>query len=459
MTAPSAPTGLEPIAPGPSRLTLVTISAASLLFLLDATVVNVALPQIRGLGFDDAGLQWVVAAYSVAFGGLLLLGGRLGDVIGLRRCFVGGLAVFTAASLLAGLAPGPGWLVLWRAVQGAGAAAAAPAALSLITATYAAGPERNRAMGTYTMIAGVGGPLGLVVGGLIATSLSWRWVMFANLPVGLAVLALAPRALRETSRRRVPLDVAGALTGTVAVTLLVLVFVRAAGSGWTAGGLLLGLAALVVLAGFVLIERRSPSPLVPLGFLRDRTRSGTLVVLVLMSTAMFGVYFFLTLYLQQVRGFSPLRTALVYVPLSLVLMAGARVGSRLVQRTGPRPLVAAGFVAAASGLAWLSGIDGAGVGWGLLAPALLTYAGFGLTSVPLTLQAMDRVDPAETGLASGLFNTARQVGGAMGLSVLGVVALGDSLRDGIGTGFVVAAAITAAALAVAVAVLRPPASS
>lgn len=436
-------------------LALLTISAAQLLFLLDATVVNIALPTIRdALGFDDAGLQWVVAAYSVAFGGLLLLGGRTGDLLGLRRTFMAGLLLFMLASLGGGLAPDRGWLVVCRALQGIGAAAASPAALSLIAATFAEGEARNRALGVYTAVAGVGGPLGLVAGGLVTTYLSWRWVLLVNVPICLVVLVLAPRALPESAPQRGRVDALGAVTGTLGVTALVYGFVRAAGVPGSAGRwgdpavLALFAVAVLLLAIFCLVEHRADDPLVPLRFLADRGRSGTLVALALISTAMFGVYFFMTLYLQQVWGYSALQTALVYVPLSLILMAGARISSTVVGRTGPRPLVLAGLAAAAIGLFWLSRIGhGGGLWTGLLLPTTVTYAGFGITSVPLTLTALHRVAPGESGLASGLFNTARQVGGALGLSVLGTVALAGSagLGAGVGLGFTVAAVVTVAA--------------
>ncbi len=449
------------------RLALWTISAAQLLFLLDATIVNIALPKIQsGLGFSDTGLTWVVTGYSVAFGGLLLLGGRAGDLLGLRRTFMAGLTLFTLASLLAGLAPAPWWLLASRVLQGIGAAVASPAALSLIATTFAEGEVRNRALGVYTVIAGIGGPLGLVVGGLIATSLSWRWVMFVNVPVGLAVLYLAPRALREPPPHRGRFDVAGAVTGTLGVGALVYGLIRSATdsrgvSHWSDAIVLLTIGlALVLIAGFVVIEARSPEPLVPLRFLANRQRTGTLVVLMLESTAMFGVYFFMTLYLQRVWHYSPLRTALIYVPLSLILMGSARLGSRIVGRTGPRVLIVGGLVLAVAGLAWLSRIDSSGgLLTGLLGPTIVTYAGFGITTVPLTLIAMAKVAPGDSGLASGMFNTSRQVGGAIGLAVLGTVAFSAAgqgtasaaLATGTGRGFVVAAAVTALALATAVA--------
>jgi len=445
------------------RLALWVISVAQLVFLLDATVVNVALPAIqRALGFSDAGLAWVVTAYSVAFGGLLLLGGRAGDILGLRRVFVAGLVLFSVASLLGGLAQ-DGWqLLVCRALQGVGAAGASPAALSLIAATFPEGPPRARALGAYTAIASIGSPLGLVAGGAITTWLSWRWVLLVNVPIGIALVLLAPRALPEPATRSGRFDLTGAVTGTLGVTLLVYGVLRAATdssgvSHWTDPAVVGTLvSSMVLLAGFVAVERRAAQPLVPLRIFADRQRSGTYLVLVLSSTAMFGVYFFMTLFLQRVWGYSAATTALVYIPMSLVLMGAARGSAKLVGPLGARNLTLVGLVLAAAGLAWLAAIDATdGYLLGLFLPTLLVYAGFGLTQVPLTLTALAGVAPGETGLASGVFSAARQVGGAVGLAALGTVAwagatglpagAGGALATGAGRGFLGAAVITAVA--------------
>jgi EmrB/QacA subfamily drug resistance transporter len=458
---------------GRHRLALWTLSTVQLLFLLDATIVNVALPHIQAsLGFSGSGLEWVVTSYSIAFGGLLLLGGRAGDLLGLRRTFVLGLSVFTTASLLAGLAPGPGWLLAFRALQGLGAAAASPAALSLIAATFPEGPVRTRALGVYTVIGSIGGPLGLVVGGVVVTYLSWRWVMLINVPICVGVLALTPRAVRETPARRGRFDLPGAFTGTAGVALLVYSFICAATDAhgvphWRDPAVLAAFTgAVVLLATFVLVEWRTARPLVPLRYFADKRRTGTLVTLMLVSTAMFGVYFFMTLYLQRVWHYSALRAAFVYVPMSLYLMAGARISSKIVGRTGPRRLVLLGLSLAAVGLAWLSRIDHDGTYvTGLMLPTLVTYGGFGLVTVPLTMGAIARVDPSESGLAAGLYSTARQIGGATGLAVLGTVAWSGAagavsveraLAVGAGRGFLVAAGVTALALIVAAASVRTP---
>jgi EmrB/QacA subfamily drug resistance transporter len=467
----------------PGRVALITLSVAQLIFLLDATVVNVALPSIQeSMRLSGPALEWVVTGYSLPFGGLLLLGGRAGDILGRRRVFTGGMVVFTTASLLGGLAVTSWWLVACRAAQGAGAAAAYPATLALITSTFPEGPARHRALGTFTAIAGAGGAIGLLAGGLITTYLSWRWVLFVNVPIGAFIVVAAPRVLAETSRRPGRFDLAGALTVTAGLTLAVYGLIsgatdEAGRSHWAAPAVLVSLsAAVLLLAAFVLTERRSQNPLVPLRIFADRSRSGSYVISVLLNTAMFGIYFFMTLFLQRVWGYSPLRTAVVYIPLSALLFATSWAGAKIVGRIGVRTLMLAGLAIAAAGMAWMARIGSAsGYATGLLLPATLTYFGIGLTAVPLTLTAVSRVAAAESGLASGLFSSARQLGGATGLAVLGTVTwstvanatrtagqragppvpglpfTAPALVAGIERGFAVAAGITVLALAAAAA--------
>jgi EmrB/QacA subfamily drug resistance transporter len=472
-SVPAAPTG---------RVALITLSVAQLMFLLDATIVNVALPSIQeSMRLSGPALEWVVTGYSLPFGGLLLLGGRAGDILGRRRVFLGGLVLFTAASLLGGLAVTSWWLLACRAAQGVGAAAAYPATLALITATFPDGPARHRALGTFNAIAGAGGSIGLLAGGVITTYLSWRWVMFVNVPIGLFIIAAAPRVLPETGRRAGRFDLAGALTVTTGLTLAVYGLITGATdetgrSHWADPGVLASLgAAVVLLIAFVAVERRSQRPLVPLGIFADRSRSGTYIVSVLLNTAMFGIYFFLTLFLQRVWGYSPLRTAVVYIPMSILLVGTSWAGARIVGRIGVRALILIGLAIAVAGMAWMARIgDSSGFATGLLVPAILTYGGIGLTTVPLTLAAVARVAAADSGLASGLFSSARQMGGATGLAVLGTVTwttVADTARaarhpggalvpglpftthaliTGIERGFAVAAGITALAWLAAV---------
>ncbi|MCF6522654.1 MFS transporter [Streptomyces sp. JJ36] len=431
MTA-SPQAAVEDSPPGDGRrrhtVALAVLSAAQLVFLLDATIVNVALPSIQqALELSGADLEWIVASYSIAFGGLLMLGGRLGDLLGRRRVFAAGLALFTVASLLGGLADTAWLLIACRTAQGIGAAAASPAALALIAVTFPEGPQRDRAVGWYTAVATAGGGVGLLAGGVITGYLSWRWVMFVNVPIGALILAAAPRVLRETPARRGAFDATGALTGTLAALLLVYGLIEGSAeggqAGWTTAPVLAALAAAAVLGTvFVLTERRSAAPLVPLRLFADRTRFGTYAVLALISTAMFGIFFFLTLFLQRVWEYEPLDTALVYLPLTCLLVAGAKAGPRLVALLGARLLVCGGLLVAAAGMLWLSRIGASG-GWatGMLVPTVLVYSGLGVTGVPLTLAALAQVADEDSGAASGLFSMARQIGGATGLAVLGTV--------------------------------------
>ncbi|UUU36492.1 MFS transporter [Streptomyces sp. CA-210063] len=443
---------------------LAVISAAQLMFLLDATIVNVALPDIQeSLRLDGSDLEWVVASYSIAFGGLLMLGGRAGDILGRRRLFMTGVAVFTAASLFGGFATEAWLLTVCRTAQGVGAAAASPAALSLIAVTFPEGPRRNRAVGWYTAVATAGGGVGLLAGGLITVYLSWRWVMFVNVPLGVAILAVGAGVLRETPRTRGAFDVLGAVTGTLAALLLCYGLIDGASGGgnWSSALVLAALgAAALLLPAFVVIERRSAQPLVPLWLFTDRTRFGTYTVTALIGTAMFGIFFFLTLFLQQVWDYSPLRTALVYLPLTCLLVIGAKAGSPLLALFGTRALVCGGLLTATAGILWLARIgESGGYTTGMLVPTVLTYAGLGVTGVPLTLAALSKVADEDSGAASGLLSMARQIGGATGLAVLGAVAwssgdavsgeAGAGLSTGVARGFAVAAGLTLLALCVA----------
>jgi EmrB/QacA subfamily drug resistance transporter len=451
------------------RLALLTISLAQLMFLLDSTIVNVSLPTIQSsMRFSGSALEWMVSGYSLAFGGLLLLGGRSGDLLGRRRMLTYGVALFTGASLLGGCAQTAWWLVACRMLQGVGAAGAYPAALALVASTFAEGRARNRALGVFTSVGQAGNAGGLLVGGLITTYLSWRWVLFVNVPIGLFVLWVAPRVLDETPRKGGRFDLAGALTGTLGLGLVVYSLINSATgqdgrAHWHDTGVLVGLgAAIALVVAFVLVERSGRNPLVPLRIFADRTRSGSCVVQMMQNIAMFGLFFFMTLFLQRVWGYSPLRTALVYLPLTTSLVLMSQLSSRLVTRVGARNLVLCGLVIAAVGTAWLSRLGtGGGYASGMLVPSLLTYLGFGMTTVPLTAAALAKVPPGDTGLASGLFGTSRQIGGALGLAAIGTVVWGTvaarshgadvgaaarrALAAGVDRGFVVAAVIVALA--------------
>jgi EmrB/QacA subfamily drug resistance transporter len=421
-------------------LALVVIASAQLMVVLDATIVNVALPHVqRALGFSGNGLEWVVNAYAVTFGGLLLLGGRAGDILGRRRMFISGLLLFSAASLLGGFATSQWWLLTARAVQGAGGAVIAPTALSLIATNFPEGQPRNRAMGVYSAMAGGGGAVGLLLGGVLTTYASWRWVFFVNVPIGLVVAAAAPRVLAESPRRPGRIDVAGAITGTAGVALLVYGLSKAATgqdgvSHWGDAVVVASLAASVVLLVlFVLIERRSTHPLLPMRLLADRNRSGAYLIMLCIGTAMFGMFFFLTLFTQSVLGYSAVRSGVAYLPFTVGIVAAATLASQLVARIGPRPLILTGAAMAAGGMFWFSRLtEHAGYPGELLGPMLLTSFGLGLLFVPLSLVALHNVQEQDSGVAASLLNTGQQVGGAIGLAALGTIAwttVANTLRN------------------------------
>jgi EmrB/QacA subfamily drug resistance transporter len=411
-------------------LALVVIATAQLMVVLDATIVNVALPQIqRALGFSGSGLEWVVNAYTLAFGGLLLLGGRAGDLLGRRKMFIAGLLLFSAASLAGGFATSQGWLLAARTVQGAGAAVTAATALALIATTFPEGPPRNRAMGVYAAMSVAGGAVGLIAGGLLTTYASWRWVLFVNVPIGLAAALAAPRVLGESPRQHGRFDLPGAITATGGITALVYGLSNAATtsdgvSHWTDAKVVASLAASIgLLAAFTVIEARSQNPLLPLRLLRDRDRTGANLIMVCVGATLFGLFFFLTVFLQSAWGYSALKTGVAYLPLVAAIMVSSGAAARLVGRIGARPLLLAGSPAVAGGMYWLSRLsEHSSYAGGVLGPMLVIAAGLGLLFVPTTLVAMSRVADKETGIAASLRNTGQQAGGAIGLAVLGTVA-------------------------------------
>jgi len=439
-------------AAGPVRrhlgLALVVIATAQLMVVLDASIVNVALPDIqKALGFSGTGLEWVVNAYTLTFGGLLLLGGRAGDILGRRRVFIAGIILFTVASLLGGLATTQAWLLTARAVQGVGAAIIAPTALSLVTTTFPEGPPRNRAMGVYAAMSISGLAIGLISGGLLTTYLSWRWVLFVNVPIGVLAVLAAPRVLTESQRRPGRFDLPGAITSTLGVAALVYGLTSAATSPngvshWGDTKVIVSLtASVVLLATFVIIEMRSPHALLPLRIFRDRNRSGANLIMLCVGTAMFGMFFFLTVFVQTVWGYSALKTGLAYLPMVAVIMAMAGLSAQLVGRIGAFPLLVAGSAIGAGGIFWLSQInEHSTYASGLLGPMLVTAAGLGMLFMPLTLVALAKVEDKDAGLAASLPNVGQQVGGSIGLALLGTVAwtvVADTARNS-------AAAITAA---------------
>ncbi|HEX6932399.1 MAG TPA: MFS transporter, partial [Streptosporangiaceae bacterium] len=374
----------------------------------------------RGLHFSAPSLAWVLNAYSLTFGGLLLLGGRAGDILGRRRMFMTGIAVFTAASLAGGLATSAAWLLTARAIQGVGGAIASPAVLATIVSGFPEGRERTRALGIFTAVMMGGASLGLVLGGMITEWASWRWVLFVNVPIGVAVLLAAPRILPESARQPGRFDFVGALTSTAGMSALVYAFLRAASDGWTDRLTLTAFAAAAaLLAAFVVNEARSPQPITPLRLFADRSRSGSYVSRLLLVAGMFGMFFFLTQYVQEVLRFSPLRAGVAFIPLTGALFAVSRLAPRLIGRFGPKAPMVAGLLPVVGGMTWLSQITpGTGYVQGILGPMLLLGVGMGLTFVPLTMASLAGVRPEDSGAASSMVNVTQQVGGALGLAIL-----------------------------------------
>jgi EmrB/QacA subfamily drug resistance transporter len=445
--APGGTAVIDDAGGGPARpasrhlgLALLVIATAQLMVVLDATIVNVALPDIqKALGFSGAGLEWVVNAYALTFGGLLLLGGRAGDILGRRRVFIAGIVLFSVASLLGGFATSEAWLLAARAVQGVGGAIVAPTALALVTTTFPEGPPRNRAMGVYAAMSIGGAAVGLLAGGLLTTYLSWRWVLFVNVPIGVVVALLAPRAIAAAPRRettaggqrakRGGFDIPGAITSTLGLAALVYGLSSAATSAngvshWGDTKVIVSLvAAVVLLAAFIVIESRSPHALMPLRIFRNRNRSGAYLIMLCVGTAMFGMFFFLTIFVQTVWGYSALKTGFAYLPMVATIMVMAGVSAQLVPRIGARPLLLAGSAIGTGGMFWLSRInEHSTYAGGLLGPLVVTAAGLGMLFMPLTLIALSKVSDRDSGLASSLLNTGQQVGGSIGLAVLGTVA-------------------------------------
>jgi EmrB/QacA subfamily drug resistance transporter len=449
---------------------------------LDISVIIAALPKIhRALHFSPTGLSWVQNAYTLTFGGLLLLGARAGDLLGRRRMLVSGIALFTAASLAGGLAPSAEWLLAARAVQGIGAAIAAPSTLALLTTTFREGHARTRAIAYYSAVAGGGGSVGLVLGGVLTDWLSWRWGLFINVPVGLAVILLAPRYLPETERRPGRFDLMGAVTSTLGMTALVYAFVRAASDGWSDGGTLASFAAAaVLLAAFGLTETRAEQPITPLHLFADRQRSGAYAARVLVTGGIFSTFFFLTQFLQGVGGYSALQAGLAFLPMTAVMFAMGRAVPMLTPRFGSTRLLIGGLSLAVVGIAWLSRVaDGMHYFPGIAVPLALLGIGIGMAFTPLTAAGIAGVAPADAGAASGLLNVSQQLGGSLGLGILitvfasatrsaadhplaGASAHAEAsheLAHAVGSSLTGSAVLLSLALAVAVVVMRRPAAA
>ena len=401
------------------------------MIVLDATIVNIALPQMqRELDFSATGLSWVLNAYTLTFGGLLLLGARTGDILGRRRMFIIGILVFGLASLLGGMAQSSEWLLAARALQGVGGAIASPTALALITTNFEEGPPRNRAFGVFAAVSSAGAAVGLMLGGILTEWAGWRWTLFVNVPIALVVALLAPLYIRESERHPGRFDFAGALTSTVGMVALVYGFISAADRGWSDSITVASFGlAVVLLATFVLIERNSQQPITPLHLFRNRNRSGSYVVMLLFAAAMFGMFFFLTQFVQNVLDYSPLKAGFAFLPITVAIAASAGTAAKLLPKYGPKLFMVIGGVLAAIGLIWNAQIsETSSYVTGILLPMVIFGLGMGFVFMPVTVLALSGVQNQESGAASGLLNVMQMVGGSIGLAVLTTV-FGTALRN------------------------------
>ncbi len=459
--------------PDPRRWqALAIVCVAFFMTVLDVSIVNVALPSIaRHLHFSSTGLQWVITAYAITFGGFLLLGGRAGDILGRKRMFLVGVVLFSAASLVCGLSTSAGMLVGARAVQGLGAAIVSPATLSIITTTFDEGAERNKALGIWGAMGGSGAAAGVLFGGILTKYLGWEWIFFVNVPVGALVLALAPRIVRESRApgERQGFDVVGASTVTGGIALLVYAISKAPVDGWgSTKTLLLLIASAVVLAFFVVWEARVPRPIMPLSIFRIRTLAGANIVGLLLGASIFADFFLLTLYVQNVLHFSALKTGVTFLATAGTTVVVAALSQALTTRYGPRPIMAIGLALNTGGLIWYAQIPVHGTyARDLLGGYLLFGFGLAFAFIPVSIAALAGVGPRDAGLASGLLNTSQQVGGAVGVAIASSVAvshanhllkLGHSqaaaLTSGYALAFWVIAGVSAAGIVAALALIR-----
>jgi EmrB/QacA subfamily drug resistance transporter len=406
---------------------LILLCVAQFIVVLDASIVNVALPSIgKGLDFSEENLPWIVNAYVIAFGGFLLLGGRAADLLGRRRVFMTGLAVVGIASLAAGFSATQGQLIAARAAQGLGAAIVSPAALSIVTTLFADGAERNKALGAWGAVAGSAGAAGVLLGGILTDGLGWEWVLWINVPVAAIALAFTPGLIPESRSESVTrhYDAAGAVSVTAGLSLLAYAFLDASSSGWGSTKIVSLLAvSAALIAVFVAIELRSKAPLVPFRIFRIRTLTGANIVGLLLGASLFSMFFFISLYMQQVLGYSAIHAGLSYLPLAVTIIVAAGIGGQLVTRFGFKPILAVGMASVAIGLAWFSQVSaGGGFLTDILGPSLLAAIGLGFGFVTSTIAAVAGVEEREQGLASGLINTSQQIGGALGLAVLSTIA-------------------------------------
>jgi len=452
-------------------LALALLCTVQFMVVLDIAVVNVALPSIQtDLGFSQENLQWVISAYALFFGGFLLLGGRAADLLGRRRVFLAGLVVFTAASVLSGLAWSEGALIGSRALQGLGAAIISPAALSILTTTFAEGPERNTALGAWGAVGAFGAVAGVLLGGVLTDLLSWEWIFYINAPVGIAAFVVAPILLDESRDAHArSFDLPGATLVTGGLVTLVYAITQANGYGWgSAETIALFSAAVVLLAGFVGWEARTRDPLMPLSIFRLRTLAGANVAGLILGTVLFSMFLMLTLYMQQVLGYSPLKTGVSYLAVAGTAIFWSALAAQLVTRVGVKPVLIAGMTFLTAGLAYFTQVSPDGSYLTDLLPGFLVIAvGMGFSFVPISIAALAGVRPAEAGLASGLINTSQQIGGALGIAALSAVATSTTtdrvaagaqqavaLTDGFQAAFIGGVAVAAVGILVAIFVVR-----
>jgi len=426
-------------------LALALLATVQFMVVLDIAIVNVALPSIKvDLGFSQENLQWVISAYALMFGGFLLLGGRAADLLGRRRLFVAGLIVFSVASLVSGLAWSDEALILARAAQGLGAAIITPAALSILMTTFAEGRERNTALGVWGAVGAFGAVAGVLLGGILTDWLSWEWIFYINVPVGLAALALTPLLLRESRDAYVnSFDVPGAVLVTSGLVTLVYAITQASDYGWTSFATIgLFTAAIVLLGSFVAWESRAREPLMPFSIFRIRTVSAANLAGLVLGTVTFSMFLMLTLYMQQVLAYSPMKTGVAYLAVAGTAIVWSTVAAQLVNRVGVKPTIAAGMTLLTVGLLYFTqvSVDGSYVS-DLLPGFLIIGAGLGFSFVPISIAALAGVAPSEAGLASGLFNTSQQIGGALGIAALSTVAT-STTGDAVATGTALPTALT-----------------
>jgi EmrB/QacA subfamily drug resistance transporter len=463
-------TGVGADAPPDARtrpgIALAVIIACQLLVVLDATIVNVALPNIQeALHFEAANLSWVLTSYTLAFGGLLMLGGRTGDILGRRRVFVVGVSVFTLASLLGGFATTPAMLLAARALQGAGAAFAAPSTLALIATNFPEGNERNKALGVFSTVAGLGMTAGLILSGVLTSAGSWRLVMFINVPIGLAIVLLAPRFVAEPPRHPGKFDLVGALASTIGMTALVYGFIQAATVGWGATTTIVSFVAGVVVLGLFLVnEARASQPIMPLRLFSVRNRAAAYVNMLLLPATTASMFFFLLQYLQDVLGLNPLMAGVAFIPLAVVLFFAAKRAPKLMPKYGARPVMIAGMVLVTAAIVWMSFLTPTSSYWvSIIGPTILFGAGVGLSFMPLNMTILMGVEPKDAGAASGLLQAMQQVGASLGLAILVTVfnsALKGNVADhvaftaGVSNALKVSAIFSGLALLIALFVIR-----